>query len=105
MTRFWAGALGAVLSLIGIADAQAFVICGFHGLLVIKGQRVPKLVQRNLLKAERVRNLPLRGEERDARIEHHVCFDDPAAFAIAPNEREPDVRAPTLAVGGLHRGI
>jgi hypothetical protein len=30
MTRFWAGALGAVLSLIGIADAQAFVVCGFH---------------------------------------------------------------------------
>ena len=30
MSRLWAGALGAVLSLIGIANAQAFVVCGFH---------------------------------------------------------------------------
>jgi hypothetical protein len=30
MTRLWAGVLGAVLSLTGIANAQAFVICGFH---------------------------------------------------------------------------
>jgi hypothetical protein len=32
MTRgSWAGALsGAVLSLISIADAKAFVVCGFH---------------------------------------------------------------------------
>lgn len=30
MTRFWARALGAAIGLAGIADAHAYVICGFH---------------------------------------------------------------------------